>query len=512
MASITPTTYEEFLALAARGTVVPLVKTVMADLLTPVSAYLRVERQADRAFLLESNEGGEKIARYSFLGCAPHTIVRARNRGGTGSDRGQVEVTVERAGGHHETVNRPMLDVLRDLMRRHQPVKLPGLPPFSCGAVGYFGYDAVRWFERLPRLSENGAKDDLDLDTAVVMFFSNILAFDHVKHQIHIIVNVFTDGAQDGAALRDKYIAACSEIAKLEASLAAPVEPPPSARRAESLQIRSNMSKDSYMAAIEKIKEYIKAGDAFQVVFAQRFETDITVHPFQVYRALRVVNPSPYMFFLKLGGEETVLGASPEMLVKCEGRELEYRPIAGTYPRGATEAEDSQFAEALQHDEKERAEHVMLVDLGRNDLGRVAEYGSVKVADLMFVERFSHVMHLVSSLKATLRQDLDCFDAFAATFPAGTVSGAPKVRAMEIIDELEPTRRGAYAGAVLYFDYSGNLDSCIALRTMYLRGNRAYIQAGGGIVADSVPETEFQETVNKSRALVRAIEMAEKEL
>lgn len=498
MSLITPSTYEEFLSLAAEGTVVPLVKTVMADLLTPVSAYLRIERQSPRAFLLESVEGGEKIARYSFLGCAPHTIVRARD----------AQVTIERADGSSETLERPMLDVLRDLMREHKPVKLPGLPPFSCGAVGYFGYDAVRWFEQLPA----EATDDLHIDTAVVMFFSSILAFDHVKHQIHIIANVFTDGERDGAALRDKYIAVCGEIARLEASLAAPIEPPPSARRTEPLQIRSNMTRENYVAAVEAIKEYIKAGDAFQVVFAQRFETDITVHPFQIYRALRVVNPSPYMFFLKLGGEETVLGASPEMLVKCEGQQLEYRPIAGTYPRGKSEAEDAQFANALLHDEKERAEHVMLVDLGRNDLGRVAEYGSVKVADLMFVERFSHVMHLVSSLKAVLREGLDCFDAFAATFPAGTVSGAPKVRAMEIIDELEPTRRGAYAGSVLYFDYSGNLDSCIALRTMYARGNRAYIQAGGGIVADSVPETEFQETVNKSRALVRAIEMAEKEL
>jgi len=510
MSSIIPSTYEEFLSLAAQGTVVPLVKTVMADLLTPVSAFLRIERQSPRAFLLESIEGGEKIARYSFLGCAPHTIVRARNGIGSGSNR--VDVVIERSDGGLETVNRPMMDVLRDLMREHQPVKLPGLPPFSCGAVGYFGYDAVRWFERLPGLSENGAKDDLNIDTAVVMFFSSILAFDHVKHQIHIISNVFTDGERDGAKLRDKYIAACSEIARLEASLAAPVEPPPPGRRTESPQIRSNMTKEYYVSAIEKIKDYIKAGDAFQVVFGQRFETDITVHPFQIYRALRVVNPSPYMFFLKLGGDETVLGASPEMLVRCSDRQLEYRPIAGTYPRGKFEAEDQDFAEKLLQDEKERAEHIMLVDLGRNDLGRVAEYGSVKVADLMFVERFSHVMHLVSSLKATLREGLDCFDALAATFPAGTVSGAPKVRAMEIIDELEPTRRGAYAGSVLYFDYSGNLDSCIALRTMYARGNRAYIQAGGGIVADSVPETEFEETVNKSRALVRAIEMAEKEL
>ncbi len=498
MLSITPATYEEFLAMAGRGTVVPLVKTVMADLLTPVSAYLRIERQSTHAFLLESIEGGEKIARYSFLGCAPHTIVRAR--GG--------EVVIEGADGSREIRKAPMLDVLRDMMRSRRPVAVPGLPPFSAGAVGYFGYDAVRWFERLPVR----AKDDLEMDTAVVMFFSSLLAFDHVKHQIHIIANVFTDGVTDGEALREKYIGACEKIARLEASLAAPVEPPPPARRAEPLQIASNMTKEHYLESIERIKEYIRAGDAFQVVFAQRFETEITTSPFQIYRALRVVNPSPYMFFLKLGGEESLLGASPEMLVRCAGRELEYRPIAGTYKRGASDSEDEALAEALRDDEKERAEHVMLVDLGRNDLGRVAEYGSVKVADLMFVERFSHVMHLVSSLKARLREGLDCFDALAATFPAGTVSGAPKVRAMEIIEDLEPTRRGAYAGSVMYFDYSGNLDSCIALRMMYSRGRKAYVQAGGGIVADSVPETEFMETVNKSRALIRAIEIAEKEL
>jgi anthranilate synthase component 1 len=272
------------------------------------------------------------------------------------------------------------------------------------------------------------------------------------------------------------------------------------------------MSKEYFLNSVERIKEYIRAGDAFQVVFAQRFETEIISTPFQIYRALRVVNPSPYMFFLKLGDNETLLGASPEMLVRCAGRLLEYRPIAGTYRRGADEAEDEALGQALLQDEKERAEHVMLVDLGRNDLGRVAEYGSVEVADLMFVERFSHVMHLTSSLKAKLRAGLDCFDALAATFPAGTLSGAPKVRALEIIDELEPTRRGAYAGSVMYFDYSGNLDSCIVLRTMYSRDRKAYVQAGAGIVADSSPETEFIETINKSRALIRAIEIAEKEL
>jgi anthranilate synthase component 1 len=496
MSHITPATFDDFLGLAAKGTVVPVVKTVMADLLTPVSAYLKIERNSPYAFLLESIEGGEKIARYSFLGCAPHLIVRARGR----------EVTLERADGERETRPSPMLEVLREIMRERRPVKVPDLPPFAGGAVGYFGYDAVQWFERVPA----EAPDDLRMDAAMVMFFSSLLAFDHVKHQIQIIANVFTDCPRE--EWRERYEEACTEIARLEAALAAPVELPPPARRAEPAHLRSNMTKDEYEAAIKVIKDYILAGDAFQVVFAQRFEVNIATHPFQVYRALRVVNPSPYMFFLKLGGEETLLGASPEMLVRCTGRRLEYRPIAGTYPRGATETEDLILGEQLRADEKEQAEHIMLVDLGRNDLGRVADYGSVEVAELMIVERFSHVMHLVSVIKARLKDGLDCFDALAAVFPAGTVSGAPKVRAMEIIDELEPTRRSAYAGAVLYLDYSGNLDSCITLRTMYVRGNQAYIQAGGGIVADSVPEKEYLETVNKARALIKAIELAEKEL
>lgn len=501
----TPTTYEEFVALAARGTVVPLVKTVMADFLTPVAAYLRIEREAEQAFLLESVEGGEKIARYSFLGCAPHTIVRAHSRPGRQQDP---EVLIERGGEVVDRRSAPLLDVLRELTAAQHPVPIPGLPPFSCGAVGYLGYDAVRWFEELPA----EADDDLGLAPAVVMFFSSLLAFDHVRHQIHIIVNVLTDGVVGEEALRARYIAACTEMARLEACLAAPTPLPVVTVRQSTVSIRSNMSKEFYLSAIDRIKEYIRAGDAFQVVFSQRFQTEIETTPFQIYRALRVINPSPYMFFLKLGPSETLLGASPEMLVRCVGRELEYRPIAGTAPRGKTEEEDRQLEERLLADEKERAEHIMLVDLGRNDLGRVSTYGSVRVEKLMFIERFSHVMHLVSSLRSTRREDLDCFDALAAVFPAGTVSGAPKVRAMQIIDELEPTRRGAYAGAVLYFDYSGNLDSCIALRTMYVRGRQAYVQAGGGIVADSVGETEFEETINKSRALIRAIELAEREL
>ncbi|HZS04428.1 MAG TPA: anthranilate synthase component I [Blastocatellia bacterium] len=497
MSQITPATFEEFAALAKRGTVIPVVKTVMADLLTPVSAFLKIERRSPYAFLLESIEGGEKIARYSFLGCAPQQIVRARGS----------EVTVEHVGGKTEKRTQPMLEVLREMMRQHQPVKVPGLPPFVGGAVGYFGYDAVQWFERVPR----EAPDDLNMDTAVVMFFSSLLAFDHVKHQIQIISNVFVDGPDD-PQLQLKYETASADIYRLEGMLASPLPMLSPSERSGPTQLRANMSKDEFEAAVEMIKDYITAGDAFQVVFSQRFEVNIATHPFQIYRALRVVNPSPYMFFLKLGGEETLLGASPEMLVRCTGRRLEYRPIAGTYPRGATETEDLILGEQMRADEKEQAEHIMLVDLGRNDLGRVAEYGSVEVAELMIVERYSHVMHLVSVLKARLREGLDCFDALAATFPAGTLSGAPKVRAMQIIDELEPTRRGAYAGAVMYFDYSGNLDSCIALRTMFVRGDQAYVQAGAGIVADSVPEKEFIETVNKSRALLKAIEIAEREL
>jgi anthranilate synthase component I len=496
MAQISPSSFEEFAALAEKGTVIPVFKTVLADLLTPVSAYLRIERGASRAFLLESIEGGEKIARYSFLGRDPQTIVRGRGN----------EVEVEYSDGRKETRKGPMLEVLREIMRPRRPVRVPGLPPFSGGAVGYFGYDAVRWFEKLPA----EAQDDLGIDTAAVMFFSSLLAFDHVKHQIQIIANVFAGESRDD--LREKYIAACHEIERLEEALTAPFEPAVRKSSSGRVKIRSNMTRERYDTAIDQIKEYIRAGDAFQVVFAQRFETEINAQPFQIYRALRTINPSPYMFFLKLGDDEALLGASPEMLVRCTGRLLEYRPIAGTYPRGETEAEDLKLAERLTADEKERAEHVMLVDLGRNDLGRVAEFGSVEVSALMVVERFSHVMHLVSELRAQLRQGLDCFDALAAVFPAGTVSGAPKVRAMEIIDELEPTRRGAYGGAVLYFDYSGNLDSCIALRTMYARGHDAFIQAGGGIVADSIPANEYQETINKARAIVNALEMAETEL
>jgi anthranilate synthase component 1 len=397
-----------------------------------------------------------------------------------------------------------LLDVMRKITERYRPVILPELPPFVGGAVGYFAYDTVRWIEKVPQTGQ----DDLKLDDAVMMFFSSILAFDHVRQQILVISNAFID--ENAARLEEKYKKAVAEIEALEALLGQPVSVPAFGKPDVGTdRIKSNFSKTEYLAAVERCKQHIKAGDIFQVVLSQRFTAEVSCDPFNIYRALRMVNPSPYMFYLKLK-DYSVIGSSPEMLVRIIDGKAYYRPIAGTRPRGRNDDEDALLAEELKADEKERAEHIMLVDLGRNDLGRVCEFGSVEVLDLMLIEKYSHVMHLVSSLRGELRKNLDRFDALMACFPAGTVTGAPKVRAMEIIDELEPTKRAVYAGAILYLDFSGNLDSCIAIRTLVAKDGKAYIQAGGGIVADSVPEKEFQETINKSRALVKAIEMAEK--
>jgi anthranilate synthase component 1 len=471
---------EEVKQLQSQGNVIPVYKSVIADFLTPVSAFLKLEKDQSHAFLLESVEGGERIARYSFLGVNPFLITRYRD--GQPAD---------------------FMQNLRTAMQRFNSVKLPNLPPFTGGAVGYFGYDMVRTIEEIPQ----SGVDDLVVDDAVLMFYKTILAFDHLRHQIHIISNVIIDESHDSIDVQ--YATAVQEIQRIESLLRAPLEMPPITRNGADVAVRSNFEKRDYLAAVARAKEYIAAGDIFQVVLSQRFEVDLPTPPFEIYRALRIVNPSPYMYFLKMPGT-TIVGSSPEMLVRVRGREIEYRPIAGTLPRGATHTEDEHNAERLRNDEKERAEHIMLVDLGRNDLGRVSEYGSVKVEELMFIERYSHVMHLVSSLHGELRGDVDRWDSLMACFPAGTVSGAPKVRAMEIIDELEPTKRGVYAGAVMYADFSNNLDSCIAIRTLVVRGNKGYIQAGGGIVADSVPENEYMETVNKSRALIRAINLAQR--
>jgi anthranilate synthase component 1 len=484
--------FKEFSRLAREATLVPVVKSVSADLLTPVSAFLAIAQEESHAFLLESVERGEQIGRYTFLGAAPYMRVRAYD--------GKVEI--ER-GRKREVVRENVFGVVKRLLREHKTANLPGLPPFTAGAVGYFAYDVVR---QLENIGEH-AKDDLSVPDAELMFFDRLLAFDHLRHQIHIVATA--DVSHETP--RRAYDRAVKDIATLERKLARGLSPAlwrKSGRtKTGKLKVHFGTTREEHMRRIERCKEYIAAGDIFQVVLSQRLDFNPEVAPFDLYRALRQVNPSPYLYFLKYG-DAHIFGSSPEMLVRVTNRKLEYRPIAGTHPRGKDAAEDARLEALLRNDEKERAEHVMLVDLGRNDLGRVSEYGSVKVKDLMFVERYSHVMHLVSALEGTLREDLDAIDAFAACFPAGTLSGAPKVRAMQIIEELEPTRRGVYGGSVLYADFAGNLDSCIGIRTMFMKGKKAYLQAGGGIVADSDPATEFQESMNKAGALLRAVETA----
>jgi len=506
--------FKTFLRLARQGNLVPVYDTFTADLLTPVGAHLRIAGDARYSFLLESVEGGETIARYTFAGANPVEVFRARGRECTlESQNGGLDVARRKPagkGGVHavESFTGNPIEELRRLTARFHPVRLPGLPPLISGAIGYCAYDMVRLMERIPATG----RDDLGLDDCVMMFYLGLLVFDHVQHRVWIIRNVFTKdvargGRSERSTLRAKYDAAVREIERTRRLLEGPLPPQRRSRKPARLHFSSNMSKPQFLAGVRKAKQYIRAGDVFQVVPSQRFSADISADPFEIYRALRVVNPSPYLCFLRLD-DVSVVCSSPEMLVKVQGRDAFYSPIAGTEPRGRDETEDRALEAKLRADPKERAEHVMLVDLGRNDLGRVCEYGSVKVDRLMFVERYSHVMHLVSSLSGKLRENVDCFDALMACFPAGTLSGAPKIRAMEIIDELEPTRRGIYGGAILYLDFSGNLDSCIALRTLVAKNGRAYIQAGGGIVADSIPEREYQESVNKARALVTAVEIA----
>lgn len=490
--------FNEFSRLARTATLVPVAKSISADLLTPVSAFLAIAEGEPDAFLLESVEGGEKIGRYTFLGVRP--FLRLESRG--------ADIKIER-GRKVERRTGDIFQVIKELLRQHRPAAMEGLPPFTAGAVGYCAYDIVRQLENIG----SRTKDDLDVPDCVLMFFDRVLAFDHLRHQIHIVASADVARETPQAAYRR----ALAEIARIEKKLAAGWKPAhwrgPAPK--SKLAVRARTPKPKFLDSVRQAKEYIAAGDIFQVVLSQRWDFEPGVAPFDLYRALRTVNPSPYMYFLRLAagsgrnaGGMHVLGSSPEMLVRVGGRKLEYRPIAGTHPRGRDEAEDAALEKKMREDEKERAEHVMLVDLGRNDLGRVSEYGSVKVGGLMYVERYSHVMHLVSALEGRLRPELDAMDAFAACFPAGTLSGAPKVRAMQIIEELEPVRRGVYGGSVLYADFAGNLDSCIAIRTLLMKGKKAYLQAGAGIVADSDPQREFEETENKARAVLRAVEMA----
>lgn len=487
----------EFIKLAERGNLIPVYRELLADQDTPVSAYERIRsalrRENPRAhtFLLESVEGGEHIGRYSFLGGEPHAIFRGEGR----------RAEIEWADGRVERIEGVCpLDALRDHMSRYRVVADPKLPRFFGGAVGYIGYDAVAQFEKVP-LSTLRDHDWPDMIFAVT---DTILIFDRAKHTIKVVANAHIEGdpgrAYDGAVRR---------IDELCEHLAAPAPHYLIDLRAPRVPVasRSNMTPEEFERAVSKAKEYIRAGDIVQVVLSQRFTCEKPGDPLDVYRALRSVNPSPYMYCLDFGAR-SIVGSSPEIHVRCEAGAVEIRPIAGTRPRSENEVEDRRLAEELLADPKERAEHIMLVDLARNDLGRVCRFGSVRVPELMVIERYSHVMHIVSDVTGELDPRFDMYDVMKATFPAGTVSGAPKIRAMEIIAELEPSQRGPYAGAVGYFSYAGNLDSCITIRTVLMDEQRAHVQAGAGIVADSDPQREFEETCSKARAVMQALALS----
>ena len=467
----------------------------MADYDTPVSVFKKID-SSDYSFLFESVEGGDKWARYSFLGIAPSIVLRSKGR----------NVEIIRSDGESETLTGDPILVLRDLLSCYKPVSSEDLPRFHGGAVGYFGYDMVRFIENIPDTSP----DDLKLWDSIYMVMDTVLAFDNVTSKVKIISNAYVPDINDA---REQYEKSLAKIAQLKDRLRNSVVATFSDNLSpddteEEFKLESNFEPAQFKEAVLRTKEYIKSGDIIQAVISQRWKTDLRVDPFDLYRALRILNPSPYMFYLRMG-DEILTGSSPEVMVRVEGKRIASRPIAGTRPRGKTVSEDDGLADELIADPKERAEHIMLVDLARNDLGRVSETGSVRVDEFMIVERYSHVMHIVSNVRALLAEGADAFDVIKATFPAGTLSGAPKVRAMEIIEETEPGTRGAYGGCVCYFSFSGNMDSCITIRTFVIKGGEIYIQAGAGIVADSNPETEYQETVNKVKALVKSVELAE---
>ncbi len=497
---------KEFVSLSKKGNLIPVYREISADLETPVSAFMKIDK-SDYSFLLESVEGGEKIARYSFLGSGPSLVFKSKGR----------DIEISEAGKKRRfiTAEDPIAE-MKDILSRYRFVPTEGLPRFCGGLVGFMGYDMVRFFEDLPSRDP----DDLKAPDAAFLLTDTILIFDHINHKIKVVSNAHIKGNPSKA-----YAEAVKKIDNLIALLKKPVKYrapargacPPDGRRGSAssgksakrtLKISSNVTKKEFTNAVDKAKYYIRTGEIIQVVISQRLEAKIACSPIDLYRSLRTINPSPYMYFLKLGGMSLV-GASPELMVRCEDGVVELRPIAGTRPRGKTEADDRRMEGNLLASPKERAEHIMLVDLGRNDIGRVCKYGTVRVSELMVIERYSHVMHIVSECTGKLRAGKDQFDVIRATFPAGTVSGAPKVRAMEIIEELERTKRGPYAGLVGYFSFSGNTDTCINIRTILVKGKTAYVQVGAGIVADSNPEKEYQETLNKARGTLKAIETAE---
>ncbi len=489
-------TFDEFSALARDANLVPVYRQLVGDTLTPVSAFCKVE-DGEWSFLFESVVGGERVGRYSFLGAGPFLRFEASGQ----------RVRVEQAGGVEEGEHADPLRLLERKLAAFRAPHVPGLPRFCGGAVGFAGYDAVRYVERLP----SPPPDDRGLPDLCFGFYDRMVIFDHINKTVAAISHARTDTGN----LRAAYENACRRVDELVERLrtspadltTVDIDPLGEA----TLPYRSNFAPEAFEAAVERCKEYIKAGDAFQVVLSQRLQTETKAKPFDIYRTLRVVNPSPFLFYLK-ARDLCLVGSSPEIMVRVEGDKVTLRPLAGTRPRGRNEEEDARLAAELAADPKERAEHIMLVDLGRNDVGRVARFGTVQLSDVMSVERYSHVMHLCSNVTGRLQPGKSAFDALRACLPAGTLSGAPKVRAMEIIDELEPQRRGPYGGAVGYVDFCGNMDTCIALRTLVLKGQTAYLQAGAGIVYDSVPALEREETLNKARGLLRAMEMAEKQL
>ncbi len=484
---------DTFYSLAEKGNLIPVYREIMADMDTPVSAFRKLD-DGRFSYLLESIEGGEKWGRYSFLGSTPSVIIRSK---GTLVETITDGVTVQQEAADP-------LACVKELLAQFAPVEVEGLPRFFGGAVGYLGYDMVRHFESLP--THKPAL--LDAYDSYFLITDTIVIFDTMRQKIKVVSNAHITKEISSS---EAYSRATEKIDSIINQLRAPLPPKKSVTSAKPVQFLSNMSQSSFEDSVEKAKEYVRSGDIIQVVLSQRFSGELTADPLDIYRVLRTLNPSPYMFFLRL--DDTVIaGASPEVMVRKEGDRVELRPIAGTRPRGATPEDDSRLADELLADPKELAEHVMLVDLGRNDLGRVCTTGSVKVSELMLVERYSHVMHIVSNVQGQLSAERDAFDLVRATFPAGTLSGAPKVRAMQIIDELEPVRREIYGGAVGYFSFSGNMDLAIAIRTLVIKDGKVHLQAGAGIVADSDPATEWQETVNKGMAVMRAVEIAEKGL
>lgn len=481
---------KEFRYMAKQGNLIPVYREILADLETPVSAFLKINK-GNYSFLLESVEGGEKWARYCFLGTDPSVIFESKAN--------TVRIIRNRRVTLINSKEGP-IEALRNLMSKYRPVRIDGLPRFSGGAVGFFGYDVVRFIEKLP----SDAEDDLKLPDSVFIIADTLLIFDNVKKTIKVVSNAHLKNKQ----IEKAYASAQKKIDILISRLKKNIRTKQGKlTSSKEIKLESNTNRKKFIRSVLKCKEYIKEGDIFQVVLSQRLKIPINNDPFDIYRCLRTLNPSPYMYYLNFWGIK-IVGSSPEVMVRLEDKKVELRPIAGTRPRGKTDIEDQVFINELLADPKECAEHIMLVDLGRNDIGRISETGSVNVDELMIIEKYSHVMHIVSNINGKLKKDKDCFDVIKATFPAGTVSGAPKIRAMEIIDELEPTRRGPYAGAVGYFSFSGNMDTAISIRTLAVLDKTAYLGVGAGIVADSIPEKEFEETMNKGKALIRAIERA----